>query len=190
MGETSLFDFEYINAALEELQEYLVSDKLFWPLRGHAFSGSQAFSQLTLGGILLALARSRARAITPESAVKVDSLESNVDVIRDQWQAAWRDKTNWEFRSRLRQWGNYMDEIQRDLQEFGAYYNNEVRIRSVLSLLSGQTNRIDEGDMSNLNKLDQRLYAQFVPGDFIWEEGLRGGFPKKEYWFLWGNLRK
>ncbi|MBL7163337.1 MAG: hypothetical protein ISS57_12080 [Anaerolineales bacterium] len=188
MGTSIQYDLGYIQAAIEELQPYLLSDELYWSLSGHASPGDKAYPKLTLGGLLLALARSRARADSPKITGKADRLENRLETIRSQWQVAWDEKASWEFRSRLRQWGNYLNEVQRDPQEHAVYYPYEVSARVILELLKQQTEKLADSDVETLIKLDQRLRAQFITGSFMWDDDLSGGFPKDEFWFLWGRL--
>ncbi len=187
--ETSIrYDLSYIQAAIEELQPYLLSDKLHWSLSGYACPGEKAYPQLTLGGLLLALTRSRVRANSPKMSLKTDHLENRLETIRSQWRVAWEEKASWEFRSRLRQWGNFLNEVQHDPQDYAAYYPYEVNVRVILELLIPQTGNLADKDVEPLIKQDQRLQAQFISGSFIWDDDLSGGFPKDDFWFLWGRL--
>ncbi len=188
MAASLQFDLGYIQATIEELGAYLLSDELFWSLSGHTSPEGTAYPKLTLGGVLLALARSRARADSPQITSTVDRLDNRLGAVQSRWRVAWEKKANWEFRSRLGQWGNYLDEVQRHPQEHAAYYAYEVRLRVFLALLILRTEQIAESEADLLAKLDQKLRAQFVPGAFLWEHDLRAGFPEDSFWFLWGKL--
>jgi len=115
-------------------------------------------------------------------------LTRQVETLATKWRVAWEAKAVREFLSRLRQWGNYLNEVQRDPQEHAVYYRYEVRVRVIAELLRDQIGDYEGKDSDLTKKLDQRLRAQFMPGDFIWTEGLKGGFPKDGFWFLWGSI--
>jgi hypothetical protein len=40
-----------------------------------------------------------------------------------------------------------------------------------------------------LSTLDSAVRSSLLSGDFIWEPALQSGFPREEYWFLYGELR-
>ncbi len=188
MGKSIFFDLGYIEASIEELKSYILSDKLFWSLSGYPSPTAQPFPKLTLGGLLLALARSRSRADSLEDTGHVEMLARKIEIFSTKWRVAWEGKAAREYHSRLRQWGNFLNELQHDPQEHAVYYRYEVRLRVIVELLRSQIGDIQDQELDYLDKLDRRLRAQFVPGDFIWDAELRGGFPETEFWFLWGRL--
>lgn len=189
--KTSLaYDLGYVEAGLAELESYLLGNDLFWPLNSPSPIGEPAFEQLTPGGLLLAGARLGPRAKPPQQRTQAESLIARLDVMRTQWRAAWEEKAAWELRSRLRQWGHYIHEIQRDPQEHGAYYSHEVRLRVLIELLLTEIRQPDSADIQRLARLDFILSGWLIAGDFLWEEDLQAGFPRDPYWYLWGNISR
>ena len=163
-------DRRFIEAALPELQTYLLSDVLFYPL-------SHPLPRLTVGGLLLAQRRLHAY----EDA---SPLDLRLDTLRNKWRAAWEKKVAQEFETRLTLWRNYLDDC-REEDTLLENYAREVRWRVMLGLLSAEL----PADSSELNALDQRLRTKFRMGEFIWDEALVSEFSQDDYWFLYGKLK-
>jgi len=175
----------YLRAGLAQIEGYLLSDELFWPLNISA-STELSYPSLTLGGLLLHQKFARSLAQTAPQFVSLQKLESQLEALRLQWRVAWERKATREFRARLRQWENVLREIRSDPAEHTAYYRYEVRWRVILELLRGETRAIDLADLENLRGLDLLLRVLSAPGDFIWEPELAPAFPEGDYWYLWG----
>lgn len=181
------YDLGYIQAALQELETYLLSKELFWPLSASSPPGEPAYPRLTLGGLLLAQARSRARNLSPSQNTELAGLERHLDNLQRRWRTAWGRKAAWEFCSRLEQWKNYLNELRADPEDFGSTYGYEVQLRVMLELLTPSMDDPDPAYLDLLAGLDAVLKVTIAPADFIWGEELVGGFPEETYWYLWGR---
>lgn len=181
-------DLGYIEAALEELETYLHSGEMFGSLRGYRLPGAIAMPHLTLGGLLLSLQCSCSRTLSAQDQSRLGHAERLLETLQAKWRVAWEKKAGKEFGMRLRQWGNYLNDLQRDADEFNDYFAHEIRLRVMLSLLKPSAGEISSDEENNLGALDKRLASRFISGDFIWDEELSRGFSKGEYWYLWGNL--
>ncbi len=188
IGDPEQADLEYIEAALQELKSYLHSDSLFGSLRGYRSSTATTFPYLTLGGLLLALKRSRSRTLSTKDKTRFEHLDSQTETLKSKWRVAWEDKAAREYHSRLRQWGNYLNDLRQDADEFTAYYQSEVRLRAMIELLGDQVREVSDEDADYLKSLDNHLARRFFLGQFIWDEELVEEFPKGTYWYLWGNV--
>lgn len=60
------YDLGYLKAGISALENYLLSNDLYWPVGASSPSGEPAYPRLTLGGLLLAQKRAHARNLTPE----------------------------------------------------------------------------------------------------------------------------
>lgn len=163
-------DRQFLEAALPELQTYLLSDVLFYPL-------THSLPRLTLGGLLLAQRRLHAY----EDA---SPLDLRLDTLRDKWRAAWEKKAAQEFETRLTLWRNYLDDC-REEETLRENYLREVRWRVMLALLVAEL----PADSSELNALDQQLRTKFQTGGFIWDEALVREFSQDDFWFLYGKMK-
>ncbi len=176
-------DQTYFQSGVQELSDYLLSKELYWPL-------SSSLPRLTIGGLLLAQKRLEARAVSVSPAAQADflDLESQLDAVRTKWRAAWERKAAREVRARYDLWENYLADYRAAPERYGVDYPQEVRWRAMLHLLLAEL-PTPPAEGTALTSLDAALRAAFVPGEFVWETDLENGFPRDEYWFLYGTLR-
>jgi hypothetical protein len=185
---TADFDLDYWRACIEDLKDYLLSDHLFWPLSVRPSGSGISFPQLTLGGMLLTRARAFARSAQNEKAALIP-LDQEMGAVRDRWRSAWNRKAGREFTSRLRQWGNYLEDYRSDPDNQGGYYAQEIRLRVILELLQAEDIALQDGEEDLLEAMDKRLRANFSTGGFVWKDDLTSSFPEDTYWYLYGKLK-
>jgi len=176
----------YLQAGLREAERYLLSNRLFWPLNVEPALGEPAYANLTLGTLLLSSAFAHPLARNASQRTVLAEIEAEIDAVRIQWRVAWERKASWEYKSRLRQWGNVLKEIRIEPEDNIAYYRYEVRWRVLIHLLQAELTEINPALQEHLDSLDLLLRALFAPGDFIWEPELAPGFPDDNFWYLWG----
>jgi hypothetical protein len=189
---SAAYDLKYLEAGLGQLKPYLLSNELFWPLGASAPAGQTPYPQLTLGNLLFAKARLRALEkggkLKGGDLAQARKLETQMERLKSEWRTAWEDKAEREFKSRLRQWQNYLDELGQNPESHGGYYKNEARTRALLALLDEELKKKRLPEREVLAALDARLKRRFKKGDFLWEKELQAGFPQAGYWFLWGEV--
>lgn len=171
-------DKSYLEAGIPVLGDYLLSKELFWPISARGYS----LPRLTIGGILLAQARLEARR------EPVPSLSNQLDGIRSKWRVAWDTKAIREFQSRMRLWSNFLADYRNDPENHGDTYQYEVRTRVMLGLLLDEIPQEEIG-VESFNQLDETLRALLISSDFIWNADLESGFPREQFWYLYGRLR-
>ncbi len=186
------FEYEslYLQAGLKGLEDYLLSDQLFYTLRLAAPPGQPAYPALTLGGVLLFGARASARANQPQRQAILQKITFQLDAQRQRWRVAWERKAAWEFGSRLNQWSQYLNEVRREPEKAAAYYAYEVRLRLMLALLRPEFHQLDPQQSQLLDETDAWLRFLFQKSDFIWENELIPAFPEDKFWYLWGRLKE
>jgi hypothetical protein len=162
-------DRKYIEKGIDALENYLLSDVIYYPMIA-------PMPSLTLGGLMLAQRRLNAY----EDA---SPLDMRLDTLRTRWRATWEKKAAQELRTRLKLWENYLNEYRYN-EDLAEYYAHEVRLRVMLGLLTDELK--EEPD--ELFVLDQLLRANFIPGEFIWDEVLSVEFSRDDFWFLYGSL--
>jgi len=156
-------DRQYLAAGVPQLQNYLLSGQLYYPL-------SMRLPQLTLGGILLSLKRMGTRAAV---------FEAQVEEVRSKWRSAWEAKSSREVRARSELWMNYLSEY-RDAPKAGArLYPQNVRYRAMITLLG----KIEDDS-------DAFTKSVFQDGDFIWEAECAPNFERETFWYLFGTLKE
>jgi hypothetical protein len=186
---TTESDLGYLNAGLASLESYLLSDDIYWNLRAPSPPGEPAYPQLTLGNLLLARARLAAWPLSPDQSRLFSELESTMEAIRTKWRAAWTKKAEREFGARLRLWRDFLDDYRRNPETNLDRYPYEVSRRVMLHLLESESNQPSKHELELLEGLDKVLSAIHVPGEFIWDQELRGGFPPQKFPYLYGTLK-
>ena len=156
-------DKRYLEMGISELENYLLSKELYYPI-------GRNLPQLTLGGVLLSLAR-----LSKSDAVKFDA---QVDKIHTKWRSAWDAKAGREVRARSELWKNYLAEYPGDPKGTARLYPQQVRYRAMLTLL-GETSDV----------MDVYLKSIFQPGDFIWEPEVQERFSQDLFWYLFGIIK-
>jgi hypothetical protein len=182
------YDLRYIQAGLEVLVNYLLSDEVFWPLSVSSPAGEPDYPRLTLGGLLLSHMRLAAYPKSHDQMVQMDQLNSRLDLMRSKWRAAWEHKAGHSFSVRLRMWRDYIDEYKNNPQDNADRYSYEVRLRAMHSLLIAEDGGQNQAEVDLLSGLDAYLKSVLIVDGFIWEADIQTGFPTKAYWYLYGYL--
>ena len=182
------YDLRYFKAGVEELQDYLLSDNMFWSLDAKTEVNEPVFPNLTLGNLLLAEKRLRARHLTLEQEAQLGEVLPELDRLRSHWRVAWSKKAERSMHNRLNMWRNFIDEYTKAPGANADRYAYEVQRRGMLELLKTEVGPMPQAVTELLARLDAFLKTFLVSGDFLWEEELKDGFPKDTYWFLYGRL--
>lgn len=179
--KTAAYDRAYLEAAQGVLEDYLHAPDLYWMLRANPPKGEPSFPSLTLGNVLLAYARLRAR-----SSAEAETLFAPIAQLREQWRTTWNKKARHELQSRLQRWADYLHEYEADPAQ-AAYYTYQVRQRVIAELLAQDLGGWPEAEDDLRQRLDRVLRASFTPSPFIWDEDLAPAFPPDRFWFLYGH---
>jgi hypothetical protein len=180
-------DITYVQSTVHELEEYLLSDILFWPITG---KGGKPLpvgeTQLTIGNLLLSMKRlSAAGELSSRALSEATGLTGLVQRVRCQWKSNWDIKANAEINSRLTQWSHYLGEVASEPGWQHGNYSYNIRQRVILELLIGDVEMPLPTEQAYLASLDQRLRSITVPSKFVWNEKLKSGFPDQIFWFLY-----
>jgi hypothetical protein len=182
------YDLRYLSAGLEILENYLISNEVFWPLHVDAPEGEPAYPKLTLDGMLLAQARLAGHRMNPTRKDQADSILADLEFYRSKWRVAWERKAGQCYFVRERMWGDFLQEYQDNPQENADRYRYEVRLRVMLELIKSEFRWQDSLGVALLPGLDKYLKGVLIPNGFIWEPEVIGAFPDGGYWFLYGVL--
>ena len=189
------YDLRYLKAGVEELEQYLLSSQLYWPVHVVTPTGETPYLRLTPGELLLAREKLRAHSLSPgyndevtsPVQAKIDRLEGDFEVIRSKWRGNWGKKAAQDFSSRLALWRNFLGDYRKVPDDQAPFYAYEVRTRVILQLLEPEAVGIPAAELDMRTGLDTLLRAILVPGEFIWEAALESGFPKADYWYLYAQ---
>ena len=171
-------DRVYLEAGIPELEDYLLSDELYWPITARGYD----LPRLTVGGILLTQSQLKARN------ERIESLEAQLDAVRSKWRVAWETKAGREVQARMRLWGNYLADYRHNPEGHADAYPHEVRYRVMLQLLLSEL-PTQTSIQEEMSQLDSLIRGYLISGDFIWETDLQAGFPREVYWYLYGKLK-
>jgi hypothetical protein len=188
MTRPSAYGLEYLRAAADLLERYLLSDEIYWQLNGRGVSG-ELLPSLTLGGVLLAKKCTQALLESTPQAAELWQIEAQIDHLRNKWQVAWEKKAAHEISARLKLWRDFLEDYKRDPENNADRYPYEVGRRVMLSLLQSETNLVPTAESDLLTLLDNFLNSRLVPAGFIWDHSLEAAFPKDQFPFLYGVLK-
>jgi len=182
------YDLGYIQAGLEVVESFLLSDEVFWPLSGNPPEGAADYPRLTLGGLLLAHERLAAYPMTYPQKAQFQRVILDMEHVRSKWRVAWETKAGHSFSVRLRMWRDFIEDYQNSPQDNADRYVYEVRRRVMLKLLKSEGGGLQDNEVDLLSGLDGYLKSVLEMDEFIWEARIQTGFPKDVYWYLYGNL--
>lgn len=181
------YDLGYLKAGMGEIEDYLLSNQLYWTLGSSSPPGEPIFPQLTLGTLLLVSKRLKPQLDEREKNEFADEL-SKLKKIEHQWKSAWSQKASREFQARLNLWRNYLDDYRDHPMENYDRYAYEVSRRVVIDLLRPYLEKTSTYYDQILVGLDEILRGNFVRSSFLWEKGIEQSFPSTDYWYLYGRL--
>jgi hypothetical protein len=182
-------DVAVLTAMAGDMPAYLDSDVLFWPM------SRSNMPQLTLGGYLMREYRLRALPdrLPAEQQQDVASAISAFNQSLADRVARFETKAHAELQARLRQWEEYLKDIDRGSADRTSNYATAVEtramIQAILDRLSLPPYRLESRPVSQLAMLDERLRNRFSRGEFIWPAEWEPAYPAPDFWWLYGAPR-
>jgi hypothetical protein len=184
------YDLWYLRAGVEQLENYLLADDIYWHLGIQPPGGEPPYPQLTLGWLLLANKRVGLETETAIQQREVDQLSQKLVSIQEKWRTAWEQKAAKEFHARLILWRDYLEEFRSNPEQHYDRYTYEVSRRVLLELLKKYAVSTLKADFELLQGLDKILQSKLVLSEFIWDQKLQPGFDDQKFWYLYGQLPK
>ena len=182
-------DLFILGAMAAEMDEYLRSQVLFWPL-------SQAnLPRLTVGGYLMRQHRllTLGHLLNNEEIVRRDAAVVQFNQALDEKVVRFEERAHQECHARLRQWGEYLKELHDRNLAVADFYHSHVQTRAMIAALMAKLKRppyeFDDRVEAQLATYDQVLKNYWIPGEFAWPNGWQPAYPKSEYWWLYGSPR-
>ncbi len=187
---SAAYELGYLKAGVELLESYLQSNDIYWAIAASPPPGEPAYRQLTLGGLLLIAQRLQARQLPRDMEIPLQETVTMLQEAISHRPVAWERKASREFGSRLKMWGNFLNEYREDPENQADRYAFEVERRVMLQLLEPHARGAQRAEHELLSSLDAVLNAALIPGVFIWDAAVIGAFRKEPFWYLYGKLRK
>lgn len=182
-------DAAALGAMAGQMAEYLDSDILFWP------APKGGMPTLTLGGYLLREHRllGLPQLLTAEQRAQVDAAVFQFNQALADRVVRFETKAHHELEARLRQWEEYLKDIDRGTFDRTSNYSTAVETRVMIEALLNRLGmppyRAEERPAQHLATLDTRLRRRWQSGDFVWPEAWAPAYPRSDYWWLYGSPR-
>lgn len=183
-------DLEIAETMAGEMDAYLPSNVLFWPLM------KPNMPRLTLGGYLMR----QYRLVVLHDHLPLDD-QTRLRLFMDQFRELANEhlvrveqKADQELQARIRQWTEFLRDLRDDqASRSRAFYatgvETRVMIAAVVNWLQMPPYQLNERVPAQLRLLDNQLRANWQEGEFIWQEGWQKAYPLPDYWWLYGLPR-
>ena len=181
-------DLDILEAMAAEMDDYLVSDVLYWNM----IKGNMP--KLTLGGYLLReyrLTQLTSLLSEEEQELLTSALQVYQEAIAEKV-VRFETHAHEELGVRARQWGNYIDDLRRDGVRVAVNYANAVENRAMIQALVDRLEtrpyQLNRTAFGNLAMMDQGLKPHWKNDGFIWPDEWQSAYAKDKYWWLYGSL--
>lgn len=181
-------DLATLEAMAEEMEEYLESDILFWPM------AQGDLPRLTLGGYLMRQHRllGLRDLLSMQEQERLHRAINRYHKALEERVVRFEQRAHEELEARLRQWHAYLDEVKESASV--AYYESAVEPRVMIEALVAQLRvqpyQLQAEIPQKLALLDRQLRHVWNPGQFIWPYEWKQAYPSEKYWWLYGHPRK
>lgn len=183
--------FDLAEAMVEEIEPYLLSRDLHWPLQLRRPAPGKP-TRLSLGALQLTLdeLESLRTGFTQAQQARLAELHTRLGRLREKHASALQRKAQAEQQSRLRLWQAYLTDLAEGTAS-GQDFRREVCYRLMAARLAAwaPSGSAASAMVEASAAQDRRLQALFRPGPFVLEEHLQGVYPGPEYWYLYGEIR-
>lgn len=182
-------DLKILEAMTAEMDDYLRNETLFWPLN------DSSMPRLTLGGYLMR----QHRLLLLTGLLDEDEL-ARLERAVDGYQEALVEKVvrfeqhaHEELHARLRQWSEYLRELNQEPAAAGDYYASAVETRAMIAALIENVEmppyKLDKRVIDELGVYDRALRNHWLPDGFVWADEWQPAYPRSTYWWLYGRPR-
>ena len=180
-------DLAILQEMASQMVEYLQSDTLFWPMQ------YSDMPKLTLGGYWLRQHRLTTlhTLLTAEQKTALSAAIKQFETAVSDWVVRTEQRAHVELEARIRQWSEYLRDVQAGKGTDVAGYPARVEIRAIIAALVNQLQqrpyRLDESLLPLMLQQDRGLRARWQGSLFVWPEAWQSAYPKPEFWWLYGR---
>jgi len=182
------YNLRLLETGLEELEAFLLSPEILWPLDIRSLPGESPFPRLSLSALLLALDELEALhpELSSEQKARLLRATRRWETLRKKWRSAVDRKGLHEMRMRFNLWKEYLADLEEDRRAVETY-PREVRQRVLFERLleSLSSDQAPRELVRAMRGLDSQLMERSSPTSFLWDPRLRGSYPSDRYWFLY-----
>ncbi len=179
-------DITILQAMTAEMDTYLNSDVLFWRLP------NPQMPALTLGGYLMRQQRLLAlpNLLDMSQRAEVDTAVTRFNQALVNKIVRFEQKAHKELGARIRQWGEFLNDVERGTAVNSSNYATTVEVRvmiaALVEALSLAPYQLELNVASKVNLLDTQLRRRFAAGEFVWPAEWEPAYPTPTFWFLYG----
>ncbi len=179
-------DLNILERFAEITPTYLTSDALFYPT-------GPTIPEMTFGGILLRQHRLLLlkNLLSPTDQDRLDTAIANFQAALENNIVRFEKKCHRELDARLRQWKEYLRDLQQDKSVIN-YYRTAVEPRVMIDVILQQLDlppyAPPEYTQERVLKLDVGLKMRWMDGDFVWDDAWQPAYPRDDYWYLYGTF--
>lgn len=184
--ETYRQDLTFLQAALPELQSYMLSKEVFWPLMSS--SAFKDMSMLTLGMLELVVRRLQSLSLNVAADMEVEKAVAEYLAFKEKWQSNVAAKLATEYGVRQRLWQAYLSDTVNSEDRIATEYAYKVRWRAILTLIEAAA-AVNPAELDLTRQLDKALNSMTLPAEFVWDKAFETGFPEKSFWYLYRKMR-
>lgn len=183
-------DLIIVEAMASEMVDYLKSEVLFWQMM------QGGLPKLTLGGYLMRQHRllalssllDAAQQARLEAAVRQFNLALVEKIVRLE------QKAHRELEARIRQWSEFLNDLQKERGVGPASYPSAVETRAMMAAIIDKLQiapyQLESRVLSQIALLDANLSRHWHKGEFVWPEAWQPAYPAHQYWWLYGRPRQ
>lgn len=182
-------DLKILEAMAAEMDDYLRNESMFWPL------SDSSMPRLTLGGYLM-----RQHRLSLLQGLFDEKEQVRLNRAIDTYHEALVEKVvrfeqhaHDELHVRLRQWSEYLRELNQEPDAAGSYYASAVETRVMIAALLEKLEmppyQSDERVLDELGVYDRALKNHWLSDGFLWPGEWQPAYPPLTYWWLYGRLR-
>jgi hypothetical protein len=183
-------DLIIVEAMASEMVDYLKSEVLFWQMM------KGGLPKLTLGGYLMRQHRllalpsllDEAQQTRLDAAVRQFNLALVEKIVRLE------EKAHRELEARIRQWSEFLNDLQNERGVGPASYPSAVDTRAMMAAIIDKLQmapyQLEPRLLSQVALLDANLNRRWQKGEFIWPDAWQPAYPAAEYWWLYGRPKQ
>ncbi len=187
------YNLDLFEAMLDEIEDFLLSADIFWPLDKRSKPDLPPYPRLSTGGLLMTQDESLAQEaeMNPGQKVQHAKLRRQWDMTLHKWRSALGRKSEREMGMRLNLWRAYLS----DLEEGSAShfdYHREVRNRvqfARLQTIASESSKTLKM-VKTIRSLDALLLNLTIASEFIWDDRLREIYPEGNFGVLYRQPRE
>ena len=182
-------DLRILEAMAAEMDDYLRSQAMFWPLQ------DSSLPRLTLGGYLMRQHRLSAlpELLTESERERLDQAIETFNKALVEKVVRFETHAHEEIHARLRQWSEYLRELGHESIAAGDFYPTSVETRAMIQALLEKLEmppyQIDERIYDELGAFDRALSNRWKPNGFVWPVEWESAYPRSKFWWLYGKPR-